>query len=63
MRLHFIFKCIKIEAAVAQAWTCGDLDSKSCDFAEWLEDNWPAPVDESFNFVSNNWDQYDFNQK
>ena len=49
-------KIFVILAAVAQAWTCGDWDPQSCNFAEWLGDNWPASANESFNFVSNNWD-------
>ena len=51
-------KIFVILAAGAQAWTCGDWDPQPCDVEKWLEDNLPATANESFEFISNNWDQF-----
>jgi len=51
-------KLFIILAVGAQAWTCRDSDPQPCTFEDWLPENWWASVDESYNFLSNNWEQF-----
>ena len=52
MKLSVIF------VAGAQAFTCGDRDPQPFDLIELLENNWWASTVESFNFASNNWEEF-----
>ena len=56
-------KIFVILAGAAQAWRCRKRDMwdrhvESCDFTEWYAENWPRSAYESFEFISNNWDQF-----
>ena len=43
-----------ILVAGAQAFTCGDRNSRPCEFDEWVENNWWSSAVETFDFASNN---------
>ena len=38
--------------------TCRDWNPQSCDYEEWVENNLWASAVESFNFASNNWEEF-----
>ena len=46
--------------AGAQTWTCGNRDPLPCDFDEWVLTNWWASFVESFNFASENWEEFTY---
>ena len=43
---------------VQMEWICGNRNPQPCDFNEWFVDNWWSSAVESFNFVSQNWDEF-----
>ena len=50
--------CLNQESLAMSHGPCGDRNPQSCDFEEWLEKNlWESAV-ESFNFASNNWEEF-----
>ena len=42
----------------AQALACGDRDPQPCTLLDHVEDNWLASAEESFIFLSNNWEKF-----
>ena len=42
----------------AQALACGDRDPQPCTLFDHVEDNWLASAEESFIFLSNNWEKF-----
>ena len=54
-----IFRLLNFPSfAGAEAFKCRNWDSRSCDFNEWWNVKWWESAVETFDFASNNWEEF-----